>query len=269
MKRIEILSVTDRAELYRTCPKEEDSEHLISDSCELFYDGKKWATFISQFSMEPLRNVIRSIDDIGVSRRQTGVPSFSRTFGFMPRAPVQQRDYCYASTLQRDYPKQADVLFHYAKVFSNLLGEHYPEKAALSNQALGTVKPEWTLPGSLFTSGIINQDNPLQYHYDAGNFEGTYSVMAVFKEQVTGGHLVLPEYNVKLACQDSSILIFDGQSELHGVSPIRKMSPEAYRFSIVYYSLEQLCKCGTRKEEIRRAQISRTKTEMKRAGITK
>src|SRR5260221_500728 len=124
------------------------------------------------------------------------------------------------------------------------------------------------MPGSVFTSGIINQDNPLQYHYDAGNFEGTWSVMAVFKEQVSGGHLILPEFNVKLACQDSSIVVFDGQSELHGVSPIRKMAEEAYRFSVVFYALEALCKCGTPKEELRRAQIQRTKVEMKRAKLT-
>lgn len=269
MLRIEIASQADKTELYRTSPKEEHAEHLISESCEIFCNDVKWLTYLTGHPMEDLRKAVRDIDNIYSNRRQSGVPSQSRTFGFMPRMPVQQRDYCYACTLHREYPESKEVLFKYAEKFTQLLGEHYPDQRALSQMAVNTVKPEWVMPGSVFTSGIINQDNPLQYHYDAGNFEDTYSVMAVFKDQVAGGHLILPEYNLKLACQDGSIVMFDGQSELHGVSPIRKMTQDAYRFSIVYYSLERMCKCGTPNEERRRAQVSRTKVEMRRAGLIK
>lgn len=258
-----------KKELYRQCPEEGHADTLISEDCEIYVDEEKVLTYLKHVPMEELRNAVRSIDKIGASRRQSGVPSQSRTFGFMPRMPVQQRDYCFGSTLNRDYPISKEVLFFFAKVFTDLLEKHHPGPLETSRAAIATVKPDWVMPGSVFTSGIINQDNPLQYHYDAGNFEGTWSAMAVFKEQVTGGHLVLPDFDLKLACQDSSILMFDGQSELHGVSPIRKMTAEAYRFSIVFYSLELLARCGTPQEELRRAQVSRTKVEMKRAGITK
>lgn len=269
MLRIEIKGQTDRTDLYRHCPAEEHAEQFVSENCEIWYDGRKWFTYITDFPMEELRKAVLSIDNIGVSRRQSGVPSQSRIFGFSPRMPVQQRDYCAPASLNRDYPGQKNTLFKYAELFSGLLEKHYPEHAETSRIAMKNVKPEWVMPGGLFTSGIINQDNPLQYHYDAGNFEGTWSVMAVFKHQVAGGHLILPEYNLKLACQDGSICIFDGQSELHGVSPIRKMTEDAYRYSIVFYSIEAMCRCGSQKEEIHRAQVQRTKTEMKRAGILK
>lgn len=259
----------DRQELYRKCPEEQHADQLISEDCEIWVDGVKVLTYLKHFPMEDLRAAVRAVDNISVSRRQSGVPSQSRVFGFSPRMPVQQRDYCASATLNREFPASKDVLFYYAQVFTHLLETHHPERLAVSRAALEKVKPEWIIPGSVFTSGIINQDNPLQYHYDGGNFEGTWSAMAVFKEQTTGGHLALPEFGVKLACQDSSILIFDGQSELHGVTPIRKMSADAYRFSIVFYSLAQLCKCGTPSEELRRAQVQRTQVEMKRAGIKK
>jgi len=259
----------DRVDLYRTSPKEEHAKNLIAESCELWVDGVKTLTYLQNFPMEDLRGAVRAIEKIGSNRRQSGVPSQSRTFGFMPRMPVQQRDYCFGCTLNRDYPATKNVLFRYAEKFTELLGKHHPEKLTLSRQAISTVQPDWVIPHSVFTSGIVNQDNPLQYHYDAGNFEGTWSVMAMLKHQVAGGHLVLPEFGIKLACADSSVLIFDGQSELHGVTPIRKMHADSYRFSIVFYSLERMCKCGTPREELRRAQKSRTATEMKRAGVTK
>lgn len=269
MLKIENPKFEKRDELYRTCPREDDVQTLVSESCEIYRDGKKWFTYLENVPLEPLRRAVLGIDKIGISRRQSGVPSQSRIFGFSPRMPVQQRDYCTPASLNRDYPAEKEVLFGYAREFSRILLEQYPEQHAISVQAIASVLPDWVMQGSVFTSGIINQDNPLQYHYDAGNFENTFSVMAVFKKETAGGHLILPEYGLKLACQDSSLLIFDGQAELHGVSPIRKMTAEAYRYSIVFYSLAQLCRCGTPKEEIRRAQKQRTNTEMKRAGLQK
>jgi hypothetical protein len=267
MLRIEIKSQLDRMDLYRTSPKEEHAENLISESCEVFYGGRKWFTYLTDQRMEDLREAVLAIKNIGSNRRQSGVASKSRVFGYMPRMPVQQQDYCKSSSLHREYPKSKELLFKYSERFSTLLKEHYLEQWELSQRACQTVKPDWVMPGGCFTSGIINYDNPLNYHYDAGNFEGTWSVMATFKNKTGGGNLILPEYNLKLACQDSSLCIFDGQSELHGVSPIVRLAEDSYRYTCVFYSLESLCKCGTPKEELRRAQVSRTKTEMKRAGL--
>ncbi len=147
--------------------------------------------------------------------------------------------------------------------------EHYSDRYDHSVKSVAEVNQDFKIPGSVFTSGILNYDNPLQYHYDAGNIEGTWSMMAVFKNKTMGGNLILPEYDVKLSCSDRSIVIFDGQSELHGVSPIVKTEKESYRYSIVFYALAGMLKCGTRAQELKRAQITRTKTEMKRAGVLK
>ncbi len=270
MNKLELSGQTKRKELYRTCPKESDATQLIDGSTEFWRDGKRWLSYIEGFPMESLRLAVQEFDKkIAVNRRQSGVPSMSKTFGCSPRAPVQQRDYCYQASLHRENPAAGKVLIDYAEKFSNLLRESYPEQAEVSAKATAGVLKHWLMGESLFTSGIINKENPLQYHYDAGNFEGTWSVMAVFKKDIVGGHLILPEYGVKIACKDSSLLIFDGQSELHGVSPISKMSAQAYRYSVVFYSLEKMSQCGTPTEEIRRAQIQRTKTEMKRAGLVK
>lgn len=242
---------------------------MINESFELWCDGERKAIYLTGQPLEGLRRAVLKVEKIHSNRRQSGVPSQSRIFGNNPRAPVQQRDYCSQATLNREYPEVRDVIYDYARQLSEIYKAAFPEKYDHSLKAIETIRPEWRIPGSAFTSGIINLDNPLQYHYDAGNFEGTWSVMAVFKKNSAGGFLVLPEYDIRVACADSSIFIFDGQSELHGVTPIVNMAEGGYRYSVVFYSLEALCRCGTPKEELRRAQISRTKVEMKRAGLTK
>lgn len=267
MIKLEV-SKTDRTDLYRKPPNESDSSNLISESFELWNEGVCKAIYIHNFPMESLRESILKVNKFATSRRQSGVASRSLIFGFSPRMPVQQRDYCNQARLNTNFPETKEVLFEYAKQFSSLYGKIFPERHQHSLDAVQNVLPDWRIPDSVYTSGIINLDNPLQYHYDAGNFEGTWSTMAVFKKNTMGGHLVLPDYNVKVACGDSSLFIFDGQSELHGVTPIIKQ-PDGYRYSVVFYALEAMCKCGNPKDELKRAQISRTNVEMKRAGLMK
>lgn len=268
MKRIESES-RDRADLYRKGPLEEHSSNLIQESFELYAHGQLKAVYLTGQPLEELRAAVLKIQKISSNRRQSGVPSQSRIFGFSPRMPVQQRDYCSAATLNRDYPETASTLFRYAEHMGRVYQAVFPDRYQHSLKMLENIRPEWRMKNSPFTSGIINLDNPLQYHYDAGNFEDTWSVMAVFKRGVAGGHLVLPEYDMKVACGDSSLFIFDGQSELHGVTPIVKTAADGYRYSVVFYSLEALCRCGSPTEELRRAQVSRTRVEMKRAGLQK
>ena len=116
----------------------------------------------------------------------------------------------------------------------------------------------------MFTSGIVNKNNQLNYHYDSGNFRGVYSNMLVFKGDVSGGHLVIPEINISLEVADNSITIFDGQDLLHGVSPIKYLHKESYRYSIVYYSLERMWQCMEVGEEIDRIRKKKMEREIKR-----
>jgi hypothetical protein len=59
--------------------------------------------------------------------------------------------------------------------------------------------------------------------------------------------------------------MFDGQSVLHGVTPITKTNPDAVRYSIVYYSLQQIWNCLPLSEEVARIRNLKTKRERARA----
>ena len=50
--------------------------------------------------------------------------------------------------------------------------------------------------------------------------------MLGIKKWITGGHLVIPEYDVALEISDGSMCLFDGQAHIHGVTPIKKLNPK-------------------------------------------
>ena len=88
--------------------------------------------------------------------------------------------------------------------------------------------------------------------------------MVVFKGDVDGGHLVIPELDISLEVADNSLTIFDGQDLLHGVSPIEYRHEQSYRYSVVYYSLERMWQCMTVDEEIARIRTKKMEREINR-----
>ena len=114
------------------------------------------------------------------------------------------------------------------------------------------------LTGSLFTTGSINKNSAISYHHDRGNLRGAWSAMLVVRRAVTGGDLVLPEYGCVLRLRDGDALLFDGQSTLHGVTPL-SVSPGGYRYTLVYYTLEQIWRCLAPLAELERIQSARRK----------
>lgn len=51
---------------------------------------------------------------------------------------------------------------------------------------------------------------------------------------------------------------------MHGVTPIIKTHRDGYRFTVVYYSLEQMWKCLTITQELARIRNVKTQREAKR-----
>ena len=89
--------------------------------------------------------------------------------------------------------------------------------------------------------------------------------MLAFKKDTLGGFLSLPEYGIGLEIADNSVLIFDGQNITHGVTPITKLGKESYRYTVVYYSLQQMWHCLTQEEELERVRNRRVESEGRRA----
>jgi hypothetical protein len=202
----------------------------------------------------------------GRSFRSEGLPTQSRTFGFAPRLEFRiGRNCCSATALASESPQAEAAIRRWAVELSELFKRHDPIKYEEQRQLLEKlVLPEWRLPGGLFTSGIINKNNALRYHTDAGNFKDCWSAMIVIPSRCKGGALVVPELGITLQLdRHASVVLFNGAQWRHGVTPI-EVPKMGYRFSIVYYAMSRMRECLPFAEEMARATAVRTQVEKNR-----
>ena len=248
-----------------TSPTRDQFTRTVSEPT-LLYEGDRLllALLKAPEGWQELLGALRSID-FKVNNRTAGMRSQSRTFAFMPRRTLRN-DYCSRSILAEDDPDTHKVLLRWGQKATREYQAHNPEEFQRSQEAVATIRPEWVIPGSVFTSGIANQNNPLRYHVDAGNFPQTWSAMFAFAHDVQGGEFVLPEFQLALDFQFPALVMFEGQHEVHGVLPIRKLNPRGYRLTCVYYALRGMCKCGSLDDELQRIRTVRLSRELKRAG---
>lgn len=242
-------------------------DRLIVDH-GLLYEGDRlvMAFMPASAGHGSLLAALRSIE-FKINNRTAGMRSQSRTFAFMPRRTLRN-DYCSRSLLAEQNPKAHETLLRWGAIASDVYSLVNPDEHARSEEAIKGVREEWRIPNSVFTSGICNADNALRYHVDAGNFPHTWSAMYAFTRDIVGGYFVLPEFRVALDFHQPSLVMFEGQHELHGVTPIRKRGSLGYRYSVVYYALKGMCACGSLTDEVERIRAVRLTRERKRAGKT-
>jgi len=248
---------------------EADCSTLVNYDCMITENGKPKILYMKVNSpTSHLRWAVQTIE-YAETLRTNGLKTRSAIFGFSPRVTMR-KDFCSATAMARNFPEQHFVICEFAKELTKLYLQHFPDTLEQHYEAVKSkVLSEWTIKETPFTSGIVNKNNPLKYHHDAGNFKNVLSNMIVLKRGVAGGRLACPEYDVKFECDDNHVVIFDGQQILHGVTPIIKPpgnSDSCYRYSVVYYSLEQMWNCDNVNEEVKRIRKVKKEREFKRIG---
>lgn len=261
--------------LYARRPaSERDYASLIDENVVITEKGEPKIIYMDlhdyefEYSPDEIVAGLNTLKFSNTGYRTSGVKGQRQIFGFMPRRALR-RDACSVAAMAEKNPHVHQMLTKFGTFVSLRYLALNPEIAAIHQQTtLEKIKPEWRM-NEIFSSGIVNKDNVIPYHLDAGNIKNVWSVMVVFKKDVTGGYLSVPEYNVGFALRDYTLFMFDGQSLVHGVTPIMKMSRQAYRYSVVYYTLQNLWNCLPITEELERIQAKRTERERKRAEQTK
>lgn len=258
----------DYTKFIKRSAEESDYTELITESCIGVVDGK--VKFVYQELDWDTTEIVNALKRIkyATNERSAGLLTTSRIFGFRPRVTMRA-DFCSTASLAKDYPKEHQLVCGLAKKIEDLYGVTAPEQYAYHKGIVEEkIKDSFKVNGSVFTSGIINKNNKLNYHFDSGNFSNVFSCMPVFKAGVKGGHLALPEYGIGLELKNNSILMFDGQSIMHGVTPIKYESEASYRFSVVFYSLKQIWNCLEIDDELARVRQRKMERERARARMT-
>lgn len=197
--------------------------------------------------------------------RTSGLKSTSTIFGYEPKKTLR-KDFCSATAMAKNQPKAHYIITNFGKELSEIYQKEIPDVYKKHMEIVeDKIKEEWKITNTPFTSGIVNKNNYLAYHFDSGNFKSVYSNMIVLKGGgVQGGHLAIPEYDIALECADNTLVMFDGQNLLHGVTDIFYPTKRAYRYSLVYYSLQQMWNCDSLDEELLRIREVKKLRELKR-----
>lgn len=198
--------------------------------------------------------------------RAAGIRNRAQVFGNLSRQPVLGRMACCASSGALSHPDEHQVIVAAAAFLASMLKVAVPEQYEFNQEVVSEVRPEWLLPGGLWTSGVINDTSVFPYHRDRNNFPGAWSAMPVIRRHTRGGHLHFPELEIEgqpavAACGDGDVLLFNGQRWMHGVTPIERTQSDGYRMSAVYYPVRKMKNCLEPQEELRQAQIARTHNE--------
>lgn len=243
---------------------DQDYYELVKEPITIMHQGEVKVVYdFLDFDTTPYREAFKRIR-YQQSERTAGLKTVSRIFGFSPRNTLR-KDFCSTTSLLDDHPEEHELICELGRKISQIYLNRAPEVyAAHSQLTREKMLPQYAIPGTPFTSGIINKNNPLKYHFDTGNFKNVFSCMVAFKEDCEGGHLSLPEYNIGLEIADNSILLFDGQEILHGVTPFKLTSETGYRYTAVFYSLRGMWKYLTITDEIARIRKLKTEREKKR-----
>ena len=251
--------------VYRTAA-DSDYSRLINEDCTLIDEDTGEILGVYFTIPKTPSKLLMALMGIkyDTNKRLKGLITHSRIFGYRPREKIRN-DYCSSASLAVKQPDYHAELILFAHVLTKYYKKFMPKLYKIHKGiADDNVLDDWMIKGTPFSSGIVNKNNELHYHYDAGNFKDVYSNMVAFKSNVSGGHLSIPEYDVGLEISTNSVLLFDGQKILHGVTPIKLFNKNSYRFTVVYYTLKAMWNCEPLSKEILRYRKERTTLEKKR-----
>lgn len=246
--------------------KEGDCSRVINEDCTVVVNGEPkiiYLALVNHPAVERARLAVQRVK-YSTSTRTSGLVTTSRIFGYAPRNVLRGHP-CRAVSLAVDQPKEHDAICAVAPTIDEFYKQHFPAIHEHHRDVATRVREQWIIPDSVFTSGIINYNNPLQYHFDAGNFSRVCSAMLGFRHKTTGGHLACPELDVSFEIGDRSLILFDGQKLLHGVTPIQRHGIDSFRYTVVYYSLKQMWNCDTVRGEVDALRERRSATERRKA----
>lgn len=172
--------------------------------------------------------------------------------GFFERTP--RYPYCRACAWNLNNPEKWADLVPLVAETDKFFKQHAPERYAAQAKIASKTHQDFLIPGTHFSTLTINKNFRTAYHRDAGNLPEGISCMTVIRAgKWTGANLVFPQYRVAAKLDTADMIIFDPH-ELHGNTPLFKLSPDAVRCSIVYYFRDKIQHCLSAEEELGRVQ---------------
>jgi len=167
------------------------------------------------------------------------VTQYSTIIGSTAPKPHMSRPYPNISSVHRDKKAQIFIkaMLGCCLEAEKIIKELTPHLHKRQTELFEDVKKKWRF-GNLFTSSISNYNISAPFHRDAGNIEGTVNIILTKRNNANGGCLNVPDYNATFEQADNSMLVYPAWRNIHGVTPIKQISDNGYRNSLIFYPLK-------------------------------
>ena len=175
----------------------------------------------------------------------------SNVFGYMDRWMPNQKNLFKRQNrtmLKPDIRPTQFVLQHADKykktwAFLQTISREYkrmvPERFVKQRKKAKEV-PEFTIPGTVFTTVTLNLNHYSRLHTDHGDDEEGFGNLTVIeKGMYKGGETCFPQYGIGVDVRNGDIMFMDVH-EPHSNLPIQYVSPDAERLSVVCYLRKQV-----------------------------
>tara|TARA_R100000655_G_scaffold9883_2_gene24304 strand:+ start:2002 stop:2811 length:810 start_codon:yes stop_codon:yes gene_type:complete len=264
MKTIKLKQIKHKIKIGKDCPYYEPN---VKEDCLLELEGevigfyinnvdkysKKLKQLISiankEFRSDNVPKSLLERSDVfekvykqGMTRKEaksTGVVQMSSILGSVAPKPHMRRPYPTISAVHRDKKAQTFVKAMWgacleAEQIIKTLTPHIHEK---QTKLFDDIDKQWRF-GNMYTSSISNFNIAAPFHRDTGNIVGTVNIILTKRNNANGGCLNVPDYNLTFEQADNSMLVYPAWKNIHGVTPIKQISEDGYRNSLIFYPLK-------------------------------
>lgn len=274
MKRIELKSRTN-LDWAGKWMHEDCYDSLVNETCEIFQpDGSRLAVLLKgallNDEFKKLHDILKKHrwttnnrgtaagtgyikkvkEDGTVSKTWRSTEVESGIIGFYERTP--RFPYCRSCAFNLNHPEDWKGMLPTFQLTSDLFGHYVSDRYKIQRDIVDRTNKDFVIPGTIFTTITVNRNFQTACHKDAGDLENGFTCMSVATEgKFAGGNLVFPDFKIAVKLEHGDLIFFQPH-EFHGNTPIRPMTKQYARWSMVHYYRTKIQHCRTHKEELNR-----------------
>ena len=190
-------------------------------------------------------NAVAQFSKANISSRKYSMPALSGTIGFFGRDP--NNNWARECSWNKSNPFLFERALPLIKRIDSAFKDALPDRYQLQKEFVDKLDPRFVVEGTCFTTITVNKNYRTAAHRDAGDLSQGFSNISVFSNgrKFSGGHLVLPEFNVEVCLKPGDLLFVANHEYIHENTAINNDDPESERLSLVCYAREDLAFAGT------------------------
>tara|TARA_R100000008_G_C3583533_1_gene170374 strand:+ start:1942 stop:2847 length:906 start_codon:yes stop_codon:yes gene_type:complete len=131
--------------------------------------------------------------------------------------------------------------------------KYVPYRYKKQKEMIMATDPNYRIGDTAFTTVTVNKDYRTAYHTDQGDYAKGFGNLVAYMKDMEPVLFVLPRYGIAINLSTNDLLLVDVH-QVHGNTEIIKKSEDAIRLSFVMYYRENMWKCLSPDQELKRIQ---------------